>query len=424
MKILRKKSIGNAGIYLVTNILNAFIPFLVLPIMTRFLSPSEYGILSMFEVLVALTSPIVGLSIHGAISKQYFERESLDFPVYVSNCIFILLISTFFVSIFYFIFADPISNFIDVPIDALWLAVVFCLGQFLTLVTLTLWQVEGHPIKYGLFRIGIMVLNLSLSIYFVVFLNNGWHGRVQGQVIAISVFSLFSLWLLFKNRMITLKLNMDYLKHALRFGIPLVPEALGIFIITMTDRIFITNLIGIEEAGIYAVGVQISMVMMIFYTSINKAWVPWFFRNLKRNDANMNLKIVKITYFYFGFLLSLAAVLSVIAPWILKLIVGPEFQGAAKYVVWLAIGFAFSGMYTMFNNYFHYAEKTNILAKLIFMAALTNVGLSYWLVHLNGAVGAAQATAVSFFLTFLMAWFNASKVHMMPWKLKMRGYAS
>ena len=71
--------IQSAGIYTLANILNNAIPFLVLPVMTRFLTPEDYGTLSMFSVLVSIMTTFVGLNVHGAIARQFYEKESINF---------------------------------------------------------------------------------------------------------------------------------------------------------------------------------------------------------------------------------------------------------------------------------------------------------------------------------------------------------
>lgn len=51
---MSRKLFGNAAIYLGANILNAGIPFLLLPILTRVLTPADYGIVAMFSVVVSI----------------------------------------------------------------------------------------------------------------------------------------------------------------------------------------------------------------------------------------------------------------------------------------------------------------------------------------------------------------------------------
>jgi O-antigen/teichoic acid export membrane protein len=102
--------------------------------------------------------------------------------------------------------------------------------------------------------------------------------------------------------------------------------------------------------------------------------------------------------------LSLAAT----APWLLGFLVGAEFGGSVQFVLWLALGAAFSGMYKMVVNQIFYVNKTHLLAMITFATGLSNLVLNYVLIRWNGAVGAAQATALSLALSYLItAWVSA-----------------
>src|SRR5690606_3898146 len=80
--------------YSVTNALSAAIPFFLLPVLTRVLTPVEYGLVAMFTIMVGVFRGVTGLNVHGAVGITYFKREGVDFGRYVSTCLLILAIST------------------------------------------------------------------------------------------------------------------------------------------------------------------------------------------------------------------------------------------------------------------------------------------------------------------------------------------
>jgi len=64
-----------------------------MPILTRYLTPEDYGIIAMFGVLLGITGAIIGVSVHSAIQRQYFERDRIDFHKYIACCFIILATS-------------------------------------------------------------------------------------------------------------------------------------------------------------------------------------------------------------------------------------------------------------------------------------------------------------------------------------------
>ena len=105
--------LGSSIIYTITNVLNAGINLLLIPVLTRNISPSEYGILTIFSLLITFTTPFVGMNIHGAITRKFFQNDETDFKKYVGSCFTILLSSTIVVFILCSIFRSYIKIFTD-----------------------------------------------------------------------------------------------------------------------------------------------------------------------------------------------------------------------------------------------------------------------------------------------------------------------
>ncbi len=417
-QVLKSSLIQSAGVYTLANVINAAIPFLLLPVLTRYLTPADYGMVAMYGVLISFVTPFVGFNVEGAVARQYYEHDQVDMTVYVSSCFVILLSSTVVVFIIFNILAVPLSRLTTVPQQWLWTVVLVCFMQFICRMVLVLWQVRVMPSRYGTFQILQTALNAGLSVVLVVVVGMAWQGRLIGQIIAVFVFAGIALVILFRDGWLKFEVNKQYLRNALNFGVPLIPHTLGGVIITMTDRLFITKMVGLEATGLYTVGYQIGMIISILQDSFNKAYVPWLYERLKMDDITIKIRLVKITYLYFIVIIGISLLLGLIAPWFLAFFVGKQFTDSAIFVVWIALGYAFNGMYKMVVNYIFYAQKTAILAWITFATALVNVVLNYIFISFNGAIGAAQATTLTFALSFVATWLFSNKAYKMPWSLK------
>lgn len=354
-------------IYTIANFIQAAIPFFVLPIMTRFLTPEDYGIISMFSVLVSIISSFVGLNVHGAIARQFYEKDYIDFPQYLTNCFYILIFSAATTAIITLFFSKWISQVTEFPRNWLWAVLVVCTGQFIITILLTLLQVQQKAFHYGVWQITQTLANVSISLVFVVLLGMNWQGRIQAQVIVVGIFASLALLILFQENWLKPGFNLIYVKNALKFGIPLIPHTIGGLALATTDRILITNLVGIQETGIYVVGSQLGMIIGLLATSFNNAYYPWLYEQLKKENILLNLKIVKLTYIYDFCILLLAITWGTIVPLFLKLLVGEKFLGSSQFIIWIALGSAFQGMYYMVTNYIFYAQQTHLLAWVTFL---------------------------------------------------------
>jgi len=419
-RVLRSPLFRAASIYGLANILRQAVPVLLVPVLTRYLTPQDYGTTAVFGVLVSVLTPLTGVNVHGAIGRKYFDREELDFPAYVFNCLLIIAVSTGVIAAIVWLAAVPVAAVSEVPRSWLWAAVVISAAQVVINSLLSLLQVQGRAAAYGAVQIGRTALVAGASAGLVVVARMDWRGAVLGQVIGAIAFTLVSLWLLVRGKWVRVRIEPEYVRNALRFGLPLVPHVLCGVVMAMIDRLFVTHYAGMAQTGLYSLGYQVGALIGLLEDSFNRAFQPWLFEQLKRDDAETKRKIVLFTYGYFVAIALLAIGLGAAAPWILSILVPERFQGAHVHVIWIALGYAFSGMYKMVSGYMFYAERTGALAWMTFASACTSVLLNYLLVPRYGAIGSAYATTASFFVSFALSWMVAVRVYPMPWGLGLR----
>ncbi len=410
----------SAWVYVVANAINSAIPLLLLPILTRYLSPQDYGLVAMFTVVMAVVASIAGLGTHGAITREYYRSTQSEFATFVGTCVLILLATAGVLVVAVLLFAAPLSELSGIPGPWLVISVLMGTGQLLCSIALVVWQVRGMPLVYGAFQIAGSLLNALLSLALVIGMGMSWQGRVIGQVAALSGMGAVGILWLAHAGWINFRFSKEYARQALRYGIPLVFHGLGATVVATADRTLITSMVGLEQTGLYAVAAQIAMVITFLADSFNRAYAPWLYQNLKSGDTAIRRRIVIGTYQYFVAILFLAAALMITAPWLVSVFVGPRFASATTYICWLALASAFSGMYYMVTLYIQFSGKTERLAAVTLSVGAVHIALCYTLIGLEGGLGAAKAAAISQLLTFLATWVFAASTVEMNWFLRGR----
>jgi O-antigen/teichoic acid export membrane protein len=401
--------------YTASNSIKNAIPFLLLPILTRYLTPGDYGIVGTFEIILGMAVVLVGLNLRGAIWVNYFSLPQQELKVYIGNVI-LLQLSSFTVTIIVILLCKTyIASLIAFPEEWIPIVILVALSQSFIMIILALWQVEKKALQYGSFQILHMACNVGLSLLLIVVLGQNWQGRLLGVAVASLSFAVLGIFIIYKKRLIRLLFNKNYIKDSLMFGMPLLPHSLSGLIVTGIDRFFLNSMVSVATTGIYVVGYQVGMIIGLIARSFNQAWSVFLFEKLKGDKYTDKIKIVKFTYIFFIIILIFALLLSLVASPFLKFFVGDEFQGANVYVWWIAFGYAAEGMYYMVVNYIFYVKKTYILSLVSIMVAIINIVLNYYLIKLNGGLGAAQATAISLLTGFVLTWFLSAKVYKMPW---------
>lgn len=413
--LLQSRFLKNAGIYAVSDILNKMVPFVLLPILTRYLTPSDYGLIAIFSVFTSILGVFISLEMHSAILVKYFKLSRDKLKIFIANVLIIVAVTTVVVLLVILIFGNHISESLDLPTEWLIIGVFVTLLTFFTTINLILWQSEHKPLALGIYQITQTIFNLALSIILVVGFSMGWEGRLIAASAAVIIFGSISFTLLFKRNYVDLKIDKSYIKEALNFGLPLLPHALSTWVRSGIDRIFLTIIVSTSATGLYTVGFQIASVILIIVVAFNKAYTPFLYEKLKDITEKNKKELVKYSYLYFIILLVISAVLILIAPYIVEIFVGEEFGKSQDYISWFAFGFAFYGMYSVVANYILFTQKTIYLSYITFIIGLAHVCLSYVLITYNGTIGAAQAFAIITFLEFISVWCLSQKIYPMPW---------
>lgn len=400
--LLRSTLLRSSAAYAGSNLLNRAVPFLLIPVLTRYLSPEDVGITAMYVAAVGLAAPLVGLSTDAAIGRRFFDRDQIDFPRYVATCLWLVLVTGTVLTGVLALLAEPLAPLLAVPAGWIWTIAAVAAGRYLVAVALGMWQVRQRPGPYALFSFALTVLGLGISVWLVVARGWGWRGRAVGEIASQLLLGTTGLLLLLRAGWVRGGVDRGYLRDALKYGGGLIPHVYGGLLIVTTDRLFLTHMVGVEETGLYVVGIQVAMLIGVAQQSFNQAWAPWLFGVLKANRPGTLRRVRAVTRVYNVVILAGAAALAALAPWLLGWLVGPEFRGASQFVLWLALASAFEGMYKMVVNQIFYTGKTHWLAWITFGTGVANVGLNWLLISLNGAVGAAQATAAAMLLSYLL----------------------
>lgn len=410
---LLKKS----SIYVFFNALSSVIPFVLLPILTRYLSPDSYGRLAMFNLLVMFLMPLMRFEMQSALRRVYVDHKT-DFNSYLST---VTIFSGLMLVIFLFIWGIS-QIFIDslFGLSGFWLGIILLVtfgkvqwGNFISLM-----QIQDRPFLCGMWGLGMTVFIFAGTIYLIVVKGFDWQGRAWPTFL-IHFVILMPLTLYMYKRMFSMRWRFDKskLKEMLTFSLPLVPVAMGSYIMMTADRIFLTNMEGLEIVGFYSVAVQIAAVIVVLVSSFRPSWEVWVYRNLGNVSSKGMRKTVIAIYGYGLFLLVVAIGMIFALPFILPFLIGEAFMQSYDYMTWLILaGFMF-GLYTWMAPFILYIKKTKILNYITLFIATLNCVLNYILINKFGAIGAAAATFVSYFVGFILLLGAVVKYHKLPWLL-------
>lgn len=308
-----------------------FIQFLSVVILSRFLSPEEYGIYGIMAIFIAISELLIDSGFGGALVQKKDVKQIDINTLFVTNLVISLVL--------YFIlfFAAPyIAIYYKIPELSLYIRVLGITIMFysLTIVHITLLQKDLKFKKSA----NITVISTSLSVSFAVLIANFGGGiwALIFQPLLMSIFMASILWTI-ERRNISIQFSKDSFRELWSFGSKLLAANLLNTIYSNFTTSVIPKISSIRNSGLYYQASRLNTIPnSMLQMTIDKAAFPVLTKescseNVLKKARELNLVINSITYSLFPFL-------SLFAVEIIFIILGRQWCEAASYLSILAWG--------------------------------------------------------------------------------------
>lgn len=409
----------NSVLYVITDAVNKAVPFLILPLLTHYLLPGDYGIVANYNVYINLLVIFIGINVQSIISINFYRIEKAEIGKYIFNILFVIATTLTICGLVVFLFNEQIRSFLSVSTTFVVSGLVIATSQVLSAINLIIWRLEERPLYFGSYQISQTVCDVTLSLILIILFQMSWQGRIIGIGSSSVLYAFFSVILLWKRGYLNISYNKQYIKDIFKFCLPLVPHAISIWARAGADRFIISSLAGVAASGIYAAGFQFSLIISFLTLAFNNAFTPFVYKTLSISDPNVlaakKQKLVKFTYMYIVSLLLLTFIASFASDFLIDNFLSEKYSDAKEYVGWALFSQAFQGVYLMYATYIFYVKRSGSLAIVTFMCSALQVASSYYLVSNIGPMGAAYSNFGISLLNAIIVMILSSKVYPMPW---------
>lgn len=413
-----RKHLRIFSLYTLVGFLNAGISFLLLPILTAHLTPSDYGIIALVNVYVSLLLPVVGLSTAGYTTVEYHNPKvsKSEFKNIFSSVRAIPLVGILILSLLFVACQSFLPGLMELPRLAYWLILPLTLfslyaGNFSTFLT-----TSKRANAFAATTVARVLMEIALTLLLVVYIGMNWEGRIHSALATVIVLTIASILLYRRWDILSFVVKKEYVQKAILFGAPLIFHQIGKFVINQSDRIFLAKMVSVEEMGIYSVGYQIGNIILIVVLAFSNFFSPFLYERLGKNTDQGKKEVVKMSLVFIVALLMGVFLLTLATPLIFDLMIDIRYAGGSIYVLWVGLGYFFWGVYIIFSGYIFYSKKTKVLGWLAFVNVMVNLALNYFLISWIGPLGAAIATCISYFLVAILILLYVIPRYPMPWK--------
>ena len=377
---------------------SSLIPLITIPIITRIIPPSEYGLFILAQVYASVVIGIAMMGLATGYERNYFqykdnasESSSLLWTVTIFSILSLLIVE---IPVYYWreYFAALLLKQNDYGI----LLVIVFIGlgfHNISQYYFTFLKNKGSALRFAKITVSQSLLNFILIIYFLVYMDLGVMGMAYALFYSNLTTFIVLIFLQLKNSKITLNKNM--LMEALRISLPLTPRILFGALNTQFDKIMLGLLSNIGGVGIYGIGQSISNTVFRFMTALDHVFIPEIYHRFfsQENDSIDNIGKYLIPFFYVSIFAAMGVAL--FSEELFIILLPKSYHDGINIVIILTVFYASMFFGKVSGPQLIYAKKTYITSLLTLISVLINVLLNIPMIILWGTIGAAIATMMA-----------------------------
>ena len=419
-----RQFVKDTGMYGISGFITKGVSFILVPFYTRVLTPADYGMMDIISVVYAIVAIAVPLEITQAVARFLADKQNEEDLTKDENTILVSSVGLYFtlISFTIFLIVGLLINkwlakvlFEDVNKNSIMIAALFNMyftGLFYFVQNQLRWTLKAK--KMAMLTIIYTIINISLTVVFVLFLATGVIGVFYAFI--ISGFICFLLGLYFSRENYAMIYSFSKLKEMLKFSLPLVPSSVGTFFINYSQRVMIKSLMSLTDLGLFGVGSRISSVINLGFQSVQGAILPLIYQNFHKKETPEQLANI---FRYIVFILSIVfIVLSIFAREIIVILTTPSYYNSFLLIPFLLLSESFFGLQRSFSPGLFLKKRTDILAYINIGSAIFTLAISFLMIYLFGLLGAAIAVLIQSVSIFIVQLSFSQKFYFIPYKYK------
>lgn len=395
----------NTIILLIGKFTTQFMSLFLLPLYTRYLLTSDYGIVDLYQTYISLLVPVLLLCLDSGIFRFLIDLRNKD-----SNEKKKLISSVFILLLFQLVFLGIIGCIFNFFLDLkyfIWILVNIG-SVMLSNICLQIVRGLGHNVKYSIGSIITGGIILFYSIISLVFFN----ANASSILIANSLGNIFCFLFLFISSNIYNYLDFslfskETLKNVLKYSIPLVPNALSWWIVNASDRTIISFFINASANGIYSVSCKFSNILNGIFGIFTMSWQES--ASLHINDKDNSVFFSKMINKIFMLFVCISSLLISVLPFAFNLLVGNDYIDSYNYIPILLLSNTFNVLIGLFGGIYIAKKLSKKLTSTTIIAAIINLVTNLVMIKFIGLYAACFSTLISFLIMSIYRYYDVKK---------------
>jgi O-antigen/teichoic acid export membrane protein len=387
--------LSDAAIYGISSMLTRIVGLLLLPLLTRFLTPAEYGVLIMLSIVSMLSAPLARMGMTNAIFRRFsLEKDPLARSEVLTTGLASVTCSSLVVLAIGMLFAGPIARFVVGDADTVGLVRVSLLSSTATaigMVPFVSLRAARRVKTAATVNVSKVLISTTVTVWMLVVWQLGIWAVVWGTLVAEVTLTLAQLVL--TSSSFRAGFQWATWKQMASYGLPFVPHHLQAAGLELFGLYMVREMLGLGAAGVYGVATRFASPISFIVSAVQQSWVPYKFQihaegagARKFFESTLTYYVAAISYLWVG--------VALWGPEAVRLIAGAKFHDAA-FLIWaVALIPVAQGLYFMSGTGLELSDNTRPMPLVSFSGLVMVVSAAFLLVPWMGALGAALATSI------------------------------
>jgi O-antigen/teichoic acid export membrane protein len=398
--------------YTAASILSKLIAVALLPLYTRYLTKGDYGAAELLFSAVVAASIVIRFGLIEAILRFYYKDDEDPRAVVASTFAGLFWVSLLGVAIALPL-AGPISealggpgtDLVRIAVGGLWVLTMY---EFL----LTLFRLEERARAFFVTTIVNVLASIALTVVLVVGLEEGARGLLLGSYATGAAFVLGLIAL--QWRRLSLRFDVPLLRRLFRFGLPTMPAEVSLYLLNFVDRLIIARMLGLAEAGLYALAMKFAQAVNVLVRGFQLAWPPLAY-SIRDDEEARRVYATVVTLFVAGCAFVVTA-MWLFSRWIVRALAAPKFFDSYEAIGLITIGVTLYALYQVMVVILGRTGRTEFNFPAAIGALVLNVALNLLLVPPFGIVGAGLALVFSYLLGLVLMYAFTQRLFPVPYE--------
>ena len=397
----------SAIVYLFATVLTRGLAIITTPIFTRIMTTDQVGMVNLYSSWYSMITVVSTLALTSggfSIALREFEKERDQYVSSVLSLTSIVAIGLALVYSFSITFWNDVTG---LPTHLMLLLLFGLLVAPARDFWLSRQRFEYRYKLSGTVTVFSAIFASGLAVAAVLYANNIGYSDIASVRLFANYFIIygvaFIIWMsiFWQGRCFY---SSKYWRFSLQLSLPLIGYSIASQILSVSDRMMISKMVGNSAVGIYGTLYTVSSLSLMVWMAINSSFEPYLYQNME----NPKSKIKKLSMSMLG-MYSLAAILLVyLAPEIVRILATEEYYKGIYLMPPVAGGVYFIAVSNLYSDILVYLKRTKLIMVSSAIAATLNVILNYIMIETYGYMAAAYTTLLSYVVmaVLLSIWAN------------------